>query len=223
MAKQKKTKTPKNVTRKIDVNKYTPTALINRGVTIKQQRKLYTEYRSIVNKRLNRLKEKGYRDVEEVKKIKLPTLKEIDEHQYSEQYFHFKLLEAINALNNPLTLLSNQENRTEIKIKNTLEKHGYQKAAKDTKRYGKFMDMIRARSIGLLYDSDRVAEWYEQEETKGFTPKELAQMYEEFQLKEDRTLYENIKLLHPKDYEERLAKKWDTTVEKVREWANKNI
>lgn len=214
---KKKIKQPKNTKKKIDVNKYTPQALIDRGVSLKTQRKLYTEFRSIAIKRIKRLEEKGYTNIPEVN-IKLPTLKEIDEHMYPTQYFHFKLLEVINFINNPLSLITNQGRRTEVKIAMTLSKHGYQKASSNIEKFGRFMEIIKSRFNGLFYDSVRVAEWYEENKTGRMTAKELAEAYEKWAQQEDRIIVENIRLLHPKDYKERLANKYDKTLTDIEDW-----
>lgn len=217
MVKKKIKKAPKNVTKKIDVNKYTPQALIDRGVSLKTQRKLYTEFRTIAIKRIKRLKEKGYTNIHEVN-VNLPTLKEIDDHMYPTQYFHFKLLEVINFINNPLTLITNQGRRTEIKTVTTLAKHGYQKAASNIEKFGRFMETIKSRFNGLFYDSVRVAEWYEENKKGRMTAEELAEAYEKWAQQEDRIIVENIRLLHPKDYKERLAEKYDKTLAEIEDW-----
>lgn len=214
---KKKIKAPKNITKKIDVDKYTPQALIDRGVSLKTQRKLYTEFRSIAIKRIKRLEEKGYTNIPEVN-VNLPTLKEIDDHMYPTQYFHFKLLEVINFINNPLTLITNQGRRTEVKTATTLAKHGYQKASLNIEKFGRFMETIKSRFNGLFYDSVRVAEWYEENKTGRMTAEELAEAYEKWAQQEDRIIVENIRLLHPKDYKERLANKYDKTLTDIEDW-----
>lgn len=222
MAKQTKTKTktrrtPKNVTKKIDVNKYTPQALIDRGVSIKAQRKIYSDLRSIAIKRINRLKEKGYTDIPEVK-VNIPTLKEIEDHKYPTQYFHFKLLEVINFINNPLSLMTTQHKRTEVKTAMTLAKHGYEKAASNIEKFGRFMETIKSRFNGLFYDSVRIAEWYEENKTGRMTGEELAEAYEKWAQQEDKVIVENIRLLHPHDYKERLAQRYDKSVTEIESW-----
>lgn len=222
MAKQKKKKKqPTNTTRKIDVDKYTPLAREARGVSDKQARKLYSEFRSIAQKRLNRLKEAGYANVDESKAY-FPTLKEIDEHAYPHQYFNFKLIEVIEYLNNPLSLLSNQGKRTEIKTAQTLKRHGHEKASKNIDKFGKFMQATRARFNGLFYDSERAAEWYEQENTGRISVDELARTYEEWQRREDKLYIENMKLLHPKDYVEVIARKKDASITQIEKWIEEN-
>lgn len=220
MAKKKKiNKAPKNTTKHIDATKYLPENLEQRGVSMESQRKLYTQFRNIAMKRIKRLNEKGITDTEELKKIKLPTLKEIDEHMYPTQYFHFKLLEAINFINNPLTLLSNQDKREEIKIAETLRSHGYNVAAKNIKKFGKYMQAIRARYIGLFYDSKRIAQWYEQMQSEDgrASIEDMVDSYIEWQENEDRLLVENMKLLYPDDYKERLQEMTDKTEKEINE------
>lgn len=223
MAKKKTNKIPKNTTKHIDATKYLPENLEQRGVSMAAQRKLYTQFRNIALKRIKRLNEKGITDTPELKKINLPTLKEIDENMYPTQYFHFKLIEAINFINNPLTLISNQNRREEVKIIETLKSHGYDVAAKNIKKFGKFMEAVRARYIGLFYDSDRIARWFErmQSENGKTSIDDMVDAYIEWQEKEDRLLVENMKLLYPDDYKKRLQDMTDKTEKEINELINR--
>lgn len=217
MAKKKTNKIPKNTTKHIDATKYLAENLEQRGVSMAAQRKLYTQFRNTALKRIKRLNEKGITDTPELKKINLPTLKEIDENMYPTHYFHFKLIEAINFINNPLTLISNQNRREEVKIIETLKSHGYDVAAKNIKKFGKFMEAVRARYIGLFYDSDRIARWYErmQSENGKTSIDDMVDSYIAWQEKEDRLLVENMKLLYPDDYKKRLQEMTDKTEKEI--------
>lgn len=205
--------------KKLDASKYTPLELDRRGVSEKAQRKLYSDLRQTALKRIKRLKEAGYDWTPEAKHI-LPNLKQIDQYPSPTYALHNKLMEIVNFLNNPLSLVSNQKFRTEVKMANTLAKHGYTRAAQNPEQFGKFMEAVKSRSRGLEFDSERAVKYYETKKLK-INMKDLADTYVEWQYNEDKRLIENVKKLHPNDYKEYLemrGRDYDAIMESIEQY-----
>lgn len=213
MARKDKIRKPKQR----DASKYTPIALEKRGVSEKQQRKLYSSLRRDAMKRIKRLKEAGYGYVQEAKHI-LPTLKELEKYPSPIYALHNKLMEVVNFLNNPLSLVSNQKFRSDVKTANTLAKHGFTRAAENPEQFGRFMKAVRARMIGMEFDSDRAVKYYENNKSK-LNMNKLANSYIEWQYNEDKRLIDNVMRLHPNDYKEYLETKgrnYDKMMESIK-------
>lgn len=204
MAKRKKQRRIPNTLKKLDLNKYSPQALEKRGLGDKMLRKIYSEFSSIAKKRIQALIDKGYGDTQEVRRSVFPTLKEVDTKPDPGYYLKAKIFELATFLNNPLSLLRNQSKRTEIKAQATLKEHGYDVAAKSYISFGKFMETIKSRGLGLMLDSKRAVQYYESHYLEGQTYKEIAQAFEEWQDRELKTIIENVKLLYDKDYKSHL-------------------
>lgn len=194
-----------NTRKKIDLNKYSPQALINRGLSNKMLRKIYSDFRGVAKKRIAALIKKGFGDVEEVKRSYFPTLKEVDTKPSPDYYLRAKIFELANFLNNPLSLLRNQHNRTEIKAAATMKEHGYDVAAGSHISFSKFMQLVKSRGYGLMLDSDRAVQYYESHYLEGMSYKEIAKSFSEWQDKEIKTIIENFKLLYGKDWKSKLA------------------
>lgn len=79
------------------------------------------------------------------------------------------------------------------------------------------MEAVRARYIGLFYDSDRIARCYErmQSENGKTSIDDMVDSYIAWQEKEDRLLVENMKLLYPDDYKKRLQEMTDKTEKEI--------
>lgn len=156
-------------------------------------------------KRIKRLKDAGYGYTQEAKHI-LPTLKEIEKYPSPIYALHNKLMEVVNFLNNPLSLVSNQKFRSDVKTANTLAKHGFTRAAENPEQFGRFMQAVRSRMTGLEFDSERAVKYYERKKLS-INMKNLADAYTEWQYKEDKLLINNAKSLHPDDYKDYLESK----------------
>lgn len=203
--------------KQLDPLKYSPIGLERRGLSDKAQRKLYSSLRASAIKRMKRLKDSGYGWTDEAKH-KFPTLKDIDKYPSPTYALHAKIMEAVNLLNNPLSLLSNQKFRIEVKTSQTLAKHGYSKAAENVEQFGKFMDAVRARMTGLEFDSERAVKFYERGNRKSDI-KKLGDAYLRWQYEEDKLYLENIKNLHPDDYKEYMEQKgrnYDDIMESIK-------
>lgn len=172
-------------------------------MTYKTLRKRYSEYRSIAVKRQKALQQKGYEKVPEVTNAKFPTLRELDSRQDfdTELYLKLKMKQLVEFLNNPLTLVSNQKDRSMFKALKTLQLHGYNIYETNFESFGDFMDALRARSLGILFDSRDAAEFFEKNWKKDMSIDDLMKSYEKYELKEQAAQVENIRALYNGDDE----------------------
>lgn len=172
-------------------------------MTYKTLRKRYSEYRSVAVKRQKALQQKGYVNVPEVTNAKFPTLRELDSRQDfdTELYLKLKMKQLVEFLNNPLTLLSNQKDRSMFKALKTLQLHGYNIYETNYEAFGEFMDALRARSLGILFDSRDAAEFFEKKWKKDMSIDDLMKSYTKYELNEQAAQVENIRALYNGDDE----------------------
>lgn len=134
---------------------------------------------------------------------KFPTLLELDSRQGfdTELYLKLKMKQLVEFLNNPLTLLSNQKKRPMFKSLKTLQLHGYNIYETNYESFSDFMDALRARSIGILFDSRDTAKFFEKKWKKDMSIDDLVKSYEKYELKEQAAQVENIRALYNGDDE----------------------
>lgn len=193
--------------KKYDYSKYTPAALEKRGLSEREQKRLYSKLRKEVQTRIHTLKRAGYGDIDEVKRMYAPTLKEVETKPVPIMYLHAKISEFVQFINNPLTLVRNQKKRREIKMINTLQSHGYNISQSQAKAFGKFWEVLREISNNIIYDSGEAVRFFEDNYGQNkLKVKDIAQAFFEWDKKERENKIANIKLLHPKDYMEYLKK-----------------
>lgn len=193
------------VLKEIDVNKWTKPAIEKRGLSYKTLRKRYSEYRAIAVKRQKALAKKGYGKMPEVTQAKFPTLKELDMRDIDvELYLKLKMKQLVEFLNNPLTLVSNQSRRKEIKAMATLKLHGYNIYDSNFEAFVDFMQKLKSRGLGLLEDSDRAAKYFSEHWRPDMDLDTFIKSFEKYRREDDSDKIENLKLLHPDDYKERV-------------------
>lgn len=197
----------RNKVLKYDWQKYKPESLDKRGITGKSLERLYVNLRKEVYNRQYTLKKAGYGNIPEIQMLPLRTLKSVKQDVPDPEYYmKRRISDFVNFLNNPLTLVRNQGKRAEIKTIKSLQKRGLKlKDKKDLEMFGKYMEMIRNHMAGLIYDSDDAVKAYieNKEKKKKLSIKKLAENFSLWKTREINIAKENIKLLHPKDYEER--------------------
>lgn len=192
------------VLKEIDVNKWTKPAIEKRGLSYKTLRKRYSEYRAVAVKRQKALAAKGYGKMPEVTQAKFPTLKELDARGIDvELYLKMKMKQVVEFLNNPLTLVSKQSRRKEIKAIKTLQLHGYNIYDSNFEAFVDFMQKLKSRGLGLLEDSDRAAKYFSEHWRPDMDLDTFIKNCEEYRREDDADKIGNLKLLHPDDYKER--------------------
>lgn len=190
--------------KEIDVNKWTKPAIEKRGLSYKTLRKRYSEYRAIAVKRQKALVAKGYGKMPEVTQAKFPTLKELDMRDIDvELYLKLKMKQLVEFLNNPLTLVSKQSRRKEIKAMKTLQLHGYNIYDSNFEAFVDFIEKLRSRGLGILEDSDRAAKYFSEHWRPDMDLDTFIKSFERFRKEDDADKVENLKLLHPEDYKDR--------------------
>lgn len=205
-------KKKKRLFKKLNIKKYTVQALEQRGLSTNELRKLYSELRSISLKRRNALIAKGYKDVQEAR-LSVRKLKDMGGVPDVEYYIKAKIYEMAQYLNNPLTLLSNQSKRAELKAQQTLRDHGFAIAATRYTSFGKFMEALKARGGGLMLDSFRAVKYFEKEALNKTSLKDMVEDFNQWQQAEIKTIVENTKAVYPNQYREKL-KEYEIDYEK---------
>ena len=133
-------------------------------------KKEYSRLRNIANKRLKRLSEAGYADTDIYRANygKYPALKEFKSER--ELYQHLSSLAwFISARGSTVS----GQREYEEKIRATLSEHYGTPADMDLKKFGTFMEYMRAKYAGKQYDSERAARVYRESLKKGITLDQL--------------------------------------------------
>ena len=138
--------------------------------TYAEARKEYTRLRNIANKRLNRLLEAGYgdSDIYRANVGKYPSYKEFSTPR-----------ELYNALSSLSWFITAQQSTVsgqrdiETKIRDTLASNYGTPQDMDLKKFGNFMEFMRAKYQGKEYDSERSAKIYRESLKKGITLDQL--------------------------------------------------
>lgn len=138
--------------------------------TYADAKKEYTRLRNIANKRLKRLAEAGYADTDiyRANAGKYPALKTFTKER--ELYQHLSSLAwFISAKGSTVS----GQREYEEKIRATLSEHYGTPADMDLKKFGTFMEYMRAKYAGKQYDSERAARVYRESLKKGITLDQL--------------------------------------------------
>ena len=133
-------------------------------------KKEYSRLRTIANKRLKRLAEAGYKDTDiyRANAGKYPALKAFKTER--ELYQHLSSLAwFISAKGSTVS----GQREYEDKIRQTLSEHYGTPADMDLKKFGTFMEYMRAKYAGKQYDSERAARVYRESLKKGITLDQL--------------------------------------------------
>ena len=138
--------------------------------TYADARKEYSRLRNIANKRLKRLAEAGYADTDiyKVHAGKYPALKEFK----TERQLYQSLSSLAWFISAKGSTVSGQREYEE-KIRATLAEHYGTPADMDLKKFGTFMEYMRAKYAGKQYDSERAARVYRESLKKGITLDQL--------------------------------------------------
>lgn len=200
-AKSKKRKQNYRTLKEIDVNRWTKQAIEKRGISEKTLRKRYSEFRAVAVRRQKALIAKGYGKVPEVTANKFPTLAELDARADLDVnlYLKLKMKQLAEFINNPLTLVSKQGERSSYKAYKTLNEHGFNVKFKDMEAFGDFMDKLRARGLGLLLDSDRAAKYFAEHYRPDIPMEAFLDAFERYRKEDDTDKLENLISLYPKD------------------------
>jgi len=200
-AKTKKKKQNYNTLKEIDVNKWTKQAIEKRGLSDKTLRKRYSEFRAIAVRRQKALIAKGYGKVPEVTANKFPTLKELKARPDLDVnlYLKLKMKQLAEFINNPMTLVSKQGERSVYKAYETLNQHGFSIEFSEMEAFADFMDKLRSRGLGLLLDSDRAAKYFAEHWRPDIPMESFLDAFEKFRLEDDTDKVENLMNLYPKD------------------------
>lgn len=138
--------------------------------TYAEAKKEYTRLRNIANKRLKRLSEAGYEytDIYRANAGKYPSVRSFETPRQLYQQLS-ALAWFISAKG---STVSGQKD-TEAKIQATLSEHFGTPADMDLKKFGSFMEYMRAKYAGKQYDSERAAKVYRESLKKGITLQQL--------------------------------------------------
>lgn len=138
--------------------------------TYADAKKEYARLRNIANKRLKRLSEAGYADTDiyRANAGKYPAAKMFKTER--ELYQHLSSLAwFISAKGSTVSGQRDMEER----IRATLSEHYGTPADMDLKKFGTFMEFMRAKYAGKEYDSERAAKVYRESLKKGITLDQL--------------------------------------------------
>lgn len=163
---------------------YTVSAIELAGsFTYAEAKKEYTRLRGIAQKRLSRLAEAGYSDsdIYRANVNKYPTLKSFNAPR--------DLYQSLSSLSwfissNKSTVSGQRD--YEQQIRDTLASNYGTPEDMDLKKFGNFMEFMRAKFNGKEYDSERSAKMYREALKKGITQDQLKRHYNTFYKEVDR-------------------------------------
>ena len=138
--------------------------------TYAEAKKEYSRLRNIANKRLQRLAEAGYADTDIYRANigKYPAVRSFDKPR--DLYNHLSQLAwFITARGSTVS----GQREVEEKILSTLQEHYGTPADMDLKKFGSFMEFMRAKYAGKAYDSERAAKVYRESLKKGISLDQL--------------------------------------------------
>lgn len=151
--------------------KYTPAQIAT--MTDKTVRARYSKLRKAAMQRARRLQAAGFGDTD-VADVSFPTIRELTPEQIREE-----LAEASRYLRDPRTTVRGLRSYTQ-RAKEALEAAHYPEAAKDLKKFGDFMETLRARHIGRFYGSAQKASIYEESQRLGISGKTLIRNFKSY-------------------------------------------
>ena len=163
---------------------YTVSAIELSGTfTYAEARKEYTRLRAIANKRLQRLSQAGLTDTDIYRANvgKYPVLKSFNTPR--ELYQSLSSLSWFVSSNR--STVSGQRDY-EQSIRDTLASNYGTPEDMDLKKFGNFMEFMRAKFSGKEYDSERSAKMYRESIKKGISPEQLKAHYNTFYKEVDR-------------------------------------
>lgn len=172
----KPVKRPKTaVTRKAELKRpfydYTREAIENSGTFSESEaRSEYSRLRSIAKKRLQRLASAGYDDssIYRYYKNRFPTLKKIK----APSKLYNALADAASFVISDYSTVSGQRDLEE-RVKTTLAENYGTDVDMDLKKFGHFMDYMRAKYHGKEFDSERAVRTYRDATKKGISLQQL--------------------------------------------------
>lgn len=160
-----------------DKNLYTPEAVASGALSESDYRKEYSRLRKIANERLKRLSESEYRSSQayQINKHGFPKLGDLTDGAF--KFELYRLQKFVSARSSSVT----GQREIEKTTISSLRSSGYTFINKSN--YRKFIDyieQIRAKNNGRLYDSDRVVDVFALSERKGFTIDDIVENYDFF-------------------------------------------
>jgi hypothetical protein len=152
---------------------YTPQG--SKNLTDKELRKEYSRLRSIARKRLERFEGTEWTDTQiyRLNAGQYKPLKEIG----SERELRHLFSDIARFVNAEVSSVSTLEKQREKGVQ-TLNERGYDFVNKDNYRqFAEFMEYARVSNLNKMYDSKRVAEFYEATEKKEMSNEELRKAF----------------------------------------------
>lgn len=151
--------------------------------TYSEAKKEYTRLRNIANKRLQRLKEAGYGDTDiyRANAGQYPSYKE-----FSTPRDLYKALSSLSWFITAKGSTVSGQRDTEEQIRDTLASNYGTPQDMDLKKFGNFMEFMRAKYQGKEYDSERSARIYRESLKKGITLDQLKYHQKTFYKNESR-------------------------------------
>lgn len=163
---------------------YTPIG--SKNATEKELRREYSRLRSIARKRLERIKGTEFEESEVFRWNygKYKPLKEI-KTRGELNYLLYEVSRFVTAETGSLSGLKRQ--RDEM-IK-TFHEHGYTFVNRQNfKRFTDFMESMRIKNLNRIYDSKRLAEFYETAERKKLSEEEMQRAFRKWQKHEKKRM-----------------------------------
>lgn len=177
--------TRKKATLKYDRNLYTPIGATE--LTDKELRKEYSRLRSIARKRLERFEgtEWTTSQIYRYNKEGFKPLKDIDTSRNNRELRH-ALSDVARFVTAERGSVSGLERERRKAVK-TLQERGYTFITKKNfRKFGEFMEYARASSLGRLYDSKRIADFYEATERRNLSSEDLRNAFNSWKRKQRR-------------------------------------
>lgn len=152
---------------------YTPDGA--KSLTDKQLRKEYTRLRSIARKRLERFEGTEWTDTQ-IYKQNVGQYKPLKEIQ-SNRDLRYLFSELANYITTDTSSVSGLEKQREKGVQ-TLNERGYEFVTKQNyRKFGEFMEYARAANLNKLYDSKRVADFYDAAEKRKISGEKLQRAF----------------------------------------------
>jgi hypothetical protein len=152
---------------------YTPQG--SKNLTDKQLRKEYSRLRSIARKRLERFEGTEWTDTQ-IYRLNAGVYKPLKE-MTSERELRHLFSDVARFVNAEVSSVSTLEKQREKGVQ-TLNERGYDFVTKDNYRqFAEFMEYARVSNLNKMYDSKRVAEFYEATEKKDMSNEELRKAF----------------------------------------------
>jgi hypothetical protein len=152
---------------------YTPQG--SKNLTDKELRKEYSRLRSIARKRLERFEGTEWTDTQ-IYRLNAGQYKPLKEIGSDRELRHL-FSDVARFVNAEVSSVSTLEKQREKGVQ-TLNERGYDFVTKDNYRqFAEFMEYARVSNLNKMYDSKRVAEFYEATEKKDMSNEELRKAF----------------------------------------------